>query len=89
MTRAGPNEKKEGKKTTECRYRCIVDESKCIGCSICVDSCPNDVLELVDGCPFASQPDRCEGCEVCVVLCEQEAIEIEEQENDETPSHDS
>jgi MinD superfamily P-loop ATPase len=43
-----------------------------------VDSCPNDVLELVDGCPFASQPDRCEGCEVCVALCEQEAIEIEE-----------
>jgi len=63
---------------TECRYRFVVDESKCIGCQVCVESCPNDVLETKDGCPIAVQPEACEGCEVCAVLCEQEAIEIEE-----------
>ena len=78
MTTARTNEKKEKKRTTECRFRFIVDESKCIGCSLCVDSCPNEVLESKDGCPFAIQPDKCEGCELCVALCEQEAIEIEE-----------
>ncbi len=80
MTTAGTEKKKEEKRTAECMYRFIVDDSKCIGCSVCVESCPNAVLELKDGCPFAVQPEKCEGCEVCVALCEQEAIEIEELE---------
>jgi NAD-dependent dihydropyrimidine dehydrogenase PreA subunit len=63
---------------TECRYRLVVDESKCIGCQVCVESCPNDVLETKDGCPVMVQPEACEGCEVCTALCEQEAIEIKE-----------
>jgi Pyruvate/2-oxoacid:ferredoxin oxidoreductase delta subunit len=61
----------------DCKYRFVVDESKCIGCSTCVDTCPNDVLESKDGQPTAVRPGECEGCEVCVAVCEQEAIEIE------------
>ena len=62
----------------ECRYRFVVDESKCIGCSVCVETCPNEVLESEDGQPCAVRQEDCEGCEVCVAVCEQEAIEIEE-----------
>lgn len=78
MTMAQAKEKTKVKKVTGPRFRFVVDESKCIGCSVCVESCPNEVLESRDGHPFASQPEKCEGCEVCVALCDQEAIEIEE-----------
>jgi Na+-translocating ferredoxin:NAD+ oxidoreductase RNF subunit RnfB len=63
----------------ECKYRFVVDESKCIGCSNCVESCPNEVLESKNGQPHAVRQAECEGCEVCVAVCEQEAIEIEEE----------
>ena len=60
------------------RYRFVVDETKCIGCSMCVESCPKEVLESKDGKPEAVRQAACEGCEVCTAVCEQEAIEIEE-----------
>ena len=78
MTSEEAENKKMDANNTGGRYRFVVDESKCIGCQVCVESCPNDVLETKDGCPIAVQPEACEGCEVCAVLCEQEAIEIEE-----------
>ncbi len=71
-------EKTKVKKVTGSKFRFVVDESKCIGCSVCVESCPNEVLESKDGQPFAVRSEECEGCEVCVALCDQEAIEIEE-----------
>ena len=67
------------KNMSECKYRFMVDESKCTGCLTCVESCPNEVLESKDGQPHAVRQDECEGCEVCVAVCEQEAIEIEEE----------
>ena len=67
------------KNMSECKYRFVVDESKCTGCLTCVESCPNEVLESKDGQPHAVRQDECEGCEVCVAVCEQEAIEIEEE----------
>ena len=77
MTIAKAENDKSKSMQTECQYRFIVDEDKCIGCSVCVESCPNDVLNSKDGQPFAAHPEQCEGCEVCVAMCEQEAIEIE------------
>ena len=78
MSKEEAENKKEVLNETEGQYRFVLDYTKCIGCQVCVESCPNDVLEIKDGCPIAVQPESCEGCEVCAVLCEQEAIEIEE-----------
>ena len=78
MTSEKADNKKEDSKEADCAYRFVLDESKCIGCRVCVETCPNDVLETKDGFPVAVQPEACEGCEVCTALCEQEAIDIEE-----------
>jgi Pyruvate/2-oxoacid:ferredoxin oxidoreductase delta subunit len=59
-------------------YRFLLDEAKCIGCSVCAESCPNNVLENREGHPVAVHQERCEGCNVCVALCAQDAITIEE-----------
>ncbi len=59
-------------------YRFALDEARCIGCSLCVESCPNNVLENQEGHPVAVDPERCEGCSVCMALCAQDAITIEE-----------
>jgi len=78
MTSEEAEDKKMDSNQNESRYRFVVDESKCIGCQVCVESCPNDVLDTKDGCPVAVRQEACEGCEICAALCEQEAIEIEE-----------
>jgi NAD-dependent dihydropyrimidine dehydrogenase PreA subunit len=70
--------KRVEKMMAECKYRFVVDESKCTGCLTCVESCPNEVLESKDGRPYAVRQAECEGCEVCVAVCEQEAVVIAE-----------
>jgi indolepyruvate ferredoxin oxidoreductase alpha subunit len=59
--------------------KCVVDETKCIGCKLCIKS----------GCPALSfetavkkakiDPVQCVGCEVCNQLCPKNAIVKEEK----------
>lgn len=56
-----------------------IDKDKCDGDGECVDVCPSDVLELVDGKAEVVDMDECLGCESCIEVCEQEAITVEEQ----------
>ncbi len=58
--------------------RPIVDSDECTGCGICVDACPNDVLELVDDISVPTNEETCDGCGVCAEECPMEAIVIEE-----------
>ncbi|MDI6799809.1 MAG: 4Fe-4S binding protein [Actinomycetota bacterium] len=58
--------------------RPIVDSDECTGCGICVDVCPNDVLELVDDISSPTNEDACDGCGLCAEECPMEAIVIEE-----------
>lgn len=58
-------------------YLVNVDVDKCTGCGECVDVCPNDVLEVVDG-TCEAVGDDCLGCESCVEVCTQEAIAVQE-----------
>ncbi len=59
-----------------------IDQGKCIGCGICEEICPNEVIALVDGAATLTNEDECEDCGVCVEFCEQDAIAIDENEVD-------
>ncbi|MDA8306231.1 MAG: ferredoxin [Syntrophobacteraceae bacterium] len=59
-------------------FKVTVDKDKCTGDAECVDVCPVDVYELVDGKAEPVNEDECLGCESCVEVCEQGAITVEE-----------
>ena len=52
-----------------------VSESKCIGCGICLESCPFDAIFMVDN---KAQIDKhkCRECRKCLDVCPTEAIEV-------------
>lgn len=56
----------------------VIDTDECIGCGICVDTCPQGVLDIVDGVCDPVNEDACIGCEACVEECPMDAIEIDE-----------
>lgn len=55
----------------------IIDQSSCIGCGICVDSCPEgDVLGLINGKATIIHGSHCVGHGKCAENCPVGAIEI-------------
>ena len=54
----------------------VVKESKCIGCGICVDSCPVDGKAIhVDGTAHYDY-DKCIKCYCCQEMCPEDAITV-------------
>lgn len=61
-------------------WKVKVDTEKCDGCGECVDGCPGEVYELIEGKATVVNEDECHGCHTCEDLCENEAIDVEEKE---------
>ena len=51
-------------------WQVTVDKEKCTGDEECVDICPVDVFEMVDGKAEPVNMDDCEGCESCLEVCQ-------------------
>ena len=56
----------------------LVDLESCRGDGICVDICPENVLEILDGkaATVESREDHCILCGQCVAVCPTEALEM-------------
>ena len=59
-------------------WEITVDKEKCTGDAECVDVCPVDVYDLVEGRAEPMRADECLGCESCVEACDFDAITVEE-----------
>ena len=61
----------------------VVDKEKCKGCSLCVEACPTNVIDLareVNGkgyhYAYMAKPDACIGCASCGLVCPDSVITV-------------
>jgi len=59
-------------------YLITITEGKCDGCGECVEACPVNLFEMVDGKAVCEDASECLGCESCVVVCSNEAVKLQE-----------
>ena len=55
-----------------------IDLGNCDSCGICVEICPEDILEVIEGKNGvrAALPEECWYCGACEMDCPQDAIRI-------------
>lgn len=53
----------------------FVDKSLCNACEACVESCPTEVISMVDGKAWVN-PEECIDCEACLDACPEDAISM-------------
>jgi ferredoxin len=59
--------------------RPVIISKECSACGICVDECPNGVIEIVGDAAEPVHDENCDGCEACMEVCPMGAIsEIED-----------
>ncbi|MBR9679937.1 MAG: DUF362 domain-containing protein [Candidatus Altiarchaeota archaeon] len=52
-----------------------VDSAKCVGCGLCIQSCPADAIQLKKGKAVIDQT-KCIGCAMCISVCPEQAVRI-------------
>jgi NAD-dependent dihydropyrimidine dehydrogenase PreA subunit len=53
-----------------------LDTDKCVGCAVCVEVCPHNVLAMVDKRATIVDKDLCMECGACQKNCAYEAITV-------------
>jgi electron transport complex protein RnfB len=52
----------------------VIDESLCIGCTLCIQACPVDAILGAAKLMHSVLPDWCTGCELCIAPCPVDCI---------------
>jgi electron transport complex protein RnfB len=58
----------------------VIDESTCIGCTLCIKACPVDAILGTSKRMHTVIQDECTGCELCVAPCPVDCIQMIELE---------
>lgn len=56
--------------------RIVIHEKLCKGCSICIDFCPTNVLELRGSIVKVRNLEACTRCQLCDLRCPDFAIQV-------------
>jgi electron transport complex protein RnfB len=54
----------------------LIDESRCIGCTLCIDACPVDAIVGAQGLMHTVVEPWCIGCRLCLPPCPVDCIEM-------------
>jgi ferredoxin len=54
----------------------FVETNSCVGCGDCLDVCPIDAIQLIDG-KAVIDAEKCILCEICIGSCTYDAIRKE------------
>jgi len=54
----------------------VIDEARCIGCTLCIVACPVDAIIGAAKRMHAVLPSLCSGCELCVAPCPVDCIAL-------------
>lgn len=69
--------------TKKTRQIVQIDEDKCDGCGLCVPSCAEGAIQIIDGKAKLIADNLCDGIGNCLGTCPRDAIKIIEREADE------
>jgi electron transport complex protein RnfB len=58
------------------RSAALIDETACIGCTLCIQACPTDAIVGAPKQMHTVLLEHCTGCELCVAPCPVDCIEI-------------
>ena len=54
----------------------VIDEARCIGCTLCIQACPVDAIVGAAKLMHTVVTDLCSGCDLCVAPCPVDCIEM-------------
>ena len=60
-----------------------IDETKCVGCGLCVNSCNQGALKIIDGKAKLVSETYCDGLGMCLPKCPTGALKIVEKDAEE------